>query len=155
SQARVPCALDGPGVVVVKKVAVLLAGGVGARVGLDIPKQLIKVAGKTIWEHTLGVLHSHPQVDEVLLLLSPGHRDPVRGLVRKGGDEKVVGILEGGASRSETSVQALEAIGDRDALVLLHDAVRPSVSHRIIGDCFEALEKYDAVDVAIPSADTI
>ncbi|WP_249224838.1 bifunctional cytidylyltransferase/SDR family oxidoreductase [Nocardioides alcanivorans] len=138
-----------------RNVAVLLAGGVGSRVGLDIPKQLIKVAGKTILEHTLSVLHSHPQVDEVLILMSPGHLDPVREIVRKGGYSKVTGILEGGATRSETSLKALEAIGDPDALVLLHDAVRPLLSHRIIGECFEALAEHEAVDVAIPSADTI
>jgi len=140
---------------VVKRVAVLLAGGVGSRVGLDIPKQLIKVAGKTILEHTLSVLHDHPQVDEVLILMSPGHLDPVREIVRKGGYEKVTAILEGGETRSETSVKALDAIGDPEALVLLHDAVRPLVSHRIIGECFEALTRFEAVDVAIPSADTI
>lgn len=138
-----------------RNVAVLLAGGVGSRVGLDIPKQLIKVAGKTILEHTLGILHSHPQVDEVLILMSPGHLDPVREIVRTGGYDKVVGILEGGATRSETSLKALEAIGDPDALVLLHDAVRPLLSHRIIGECFTALAEHEAVDVAIPSADTI
>lgn len=138
-----------------RRVAVLLAGGVGTRVGLDIPKQLIKVAGKTILEHTLGVLHSHPQVDEVLILMSPGHLDPVREIVRKGGYDKVRGIMEGGATRSETSMKALEAIADPNALVLLHDAVRPLISHRIITECFAALEHHDAVDVAIPSADTI
>src|SRR5690606_10216783 len=49
----------------------------------------------------------------------------------------------------------LDAIGDPDALVLLHDAVRPLLSHRIISECFDALTRHDAVDVAIPSADTI
>ncbi|MFS3127228.1 SDR family NAD(P)-dependent oxidoreductase [Nocardioides sp. Bht2] len=138
-----------------RNVAVLLAGGVGSRVGLDIPKQLIKVAGKTILEHTLEVMHSHPQVDEILILMSPGHLDSVRAIVRKGGYTKVTAILEGGATRSETSMKALEEIGDPEARVLLHDAVRPLVSHRIIGECFTALEVHEAVDVAIPSADTI
>ena len=44
-----------------RNVAVLLAGGVGARVGLDIPKQLIKIAGRTILEHTLAALDAHPR----------------------------------------------------------------------------------------------
>jgi 2-C-methyl-D-erythritol 4-phosphate cytidylyltransferase len=138
-----------------KNVAVLLAGGIGSRVGLDIPKQLIKVAGKTILEHTLATLHSHPQVDEVLILMSPGHLDAVRHIVRSGDYPKVTAILEGGETRSETSMKALDHIGDPSATVLLHDAVRPLISHRIISECFTALESYDAVDVAIPSADTI
>src|SRR5690606_35999877 len=98
---------------------------------------------------------SHPQVDEILILMSPGHLDAVRSIVKGGGYAKVTAILEGGATRSETSMKALEHIGDPDALVLLHDAVRPLVSHRIIGECFDALTTHEAVDVAIPSADTI
>ncbi len=64
-----------------RRVGVLLAGGIGSRVGLDIPKQLIKVAGKTILEHTLEVMHSHPEIDEIVILMSPGHLDAVRAIV--------------------------------------------------------------------------
>ncbi len=138
-----------------RNVAVLLAGGVGARVGLDIPKQLIKVAGRTILEHTLVALHTHPLVDEILIMMAPGHLDPVREIVRTGGYEKVVAILEGGATRNETTLRALGALGDDECNVLMHDAVRPLVTPRIIRSCFEALASHGAVDVAIPSADTI
>ena len=138
-----------------KNVAVLLAGGVGVRVGLDVPKQLVKIAGRPIMEHTLAVLDAHPDVDEVIVLMAPGHLDPVRAMVRNGGYEKVTAILEGAATRNETTRRALDALGEGDCRVLLHDAVRPLLSPRIISDCFEALETYDAVDVAIPSADTI
>ncbi|MGH3307583.1 MAG: IspD/TarI family cytidylyltransferase, partial [Nocardioides sp.] len=72
-----------------RNVAVLLAGGVGVRVGLDIPKQLIKVAGKTILEHSLNALHSHPLVDEVKVMMAPGHLDAVRAIVTNGGFTKV------------------------------------------------------------------
>ena len=51
-----------------KNVAVLLAGGVGSRVGLDLPKQLIKIAGRPILEHTLAVLDQHPDVENVWLV---------------------------------------------------------------------------------------
>src|SRR5690348_7485747 len=141
---------DGP-----RHVAVLLAGGIGARVGLDLPKQLIKVAGKTILEHTLAVLDAHPSVEEILVMITPGHLDAVHDILRGGRYPKVSRVLEGAATRNGTTLRALDALGDRDCRVLLHDAVRPLVSPRIISECFEALEKYDAVDVAIPSADTI
>ncbi|MGH3356369.1 MAG: SDR family NAD(P)-dependent oxidoreductase, partial [Nocardioidaceae bacterium] len=68
---------------------------------------------------------------------------------------KVAKILEGADTRNETTLRALEALGERDCKVLLHDAVRPLLSARIISECFRALDAYDAVDVAIPSADTI
>ena len=138
-----------------RRVAVLLAGGVGARIGLEIPKQLLKVAGRTILEHSLIALHEHPMVDEIVIMMTPGHLDAVRAIVAKGGYDKVVQILEGGETRNDTTLRALDALGDDDCYVLLHDAVRPFVSARIIQECFEALDSYPAVDVAIPSADTI
>jgi ribitol-5-phosphate 2-dehydrogenase (NADP+) / D-ribitol-5-phosphate cytidylyltransferase len=138
-----------------RNVAVLLAGGVGVRVGLDIPKQLIKVAGKTILEHSLNALHSHPLVDEVKVMMAPGHLDAVRAIVTNGGYTKVTAILEGGNTRNQTTWRALESLGEEECHVLFHDAVRPLVTERIITQCFEALETHAAVDVAIPSADTI
>jgi 2-C-methyl-D-erythritol 4-phosphate cytidylyltransferase len=138
-----------------RRVAVLLAGGVGTRIGLAIPKQLIKVAGKTILEHALVALHDHPMVDEVVIMMTPGHLDAVRSIVKAGRYDKVTQILEGGETRNDTTLRALDAIGDDDCHVLFHDAVRPLVTARIIEECFEALETYPAVDVAIPSADTI
>ncbi len=138
-----------------RNVAVLLAGGVGLRVGLDIPKQLIKVAGKTILEHSLEALHEHPSVDEIKIMMAPGYLDAVRDIVKKGGYDKVTGILEGGETRNDTTQRALASLGDEECHVLFHDAVRPLVTDRIIGECFEALKVHPAVDVAIPSADTI
>jgi len=138
-----------------KNVAVLLAGGVGSRVGLDLPKQLIKIAGRPILEHTLAVLDQHPDVDEVLIMMAPGHLDAVREIVQSGGYNKVGAILEGAQTRNGTSRRALDHLGDEECNVLFHDAVRPLLAPRIVADCFRALETYDAVDVAIPSADTI
>jgi 2-C-methyl-D-erythritol 4-phosphate cytidylyltransferase len=138
-----------------KNVAVVLAGGVGARVGLAIPKQLIKIAGRTILEHTLAALDRHELVDEIIVMMAPGHLDAVRAIIRDGGYTKVVDILEGAETRNGTTELALAAITADDTKILFHDAVRPLVSKRIITDCFDALDRYGAVDVAIPSADTI
>ena len=138
-----------------KNIAVLLAGGVGTRVGLDLPKQLIKIAGRPIMEHTLATLDAHPMVDEIIVLMAQGHLDAVHAIIRNGGYTKVTQVLEGAETRNETTLRAIQAITDDEAKVLFHDAVRPMVTARIITECFEALDKYDAVDTAIPSADTI
>jgi 2-C-methyl-D-erythritol 4-phosphate cytidylyltransferase len=135
------------------RVAVILGGGVGTRLGLDIPKQLIKIAGRTVLEHTLALMQAHPMVDEIVVTMAPGHLDPVHEMVRTGNYDKVTRIMEGGETRNHTSLKALERLPE--CSVLFHDAVRPLLSDRIITDCFTALESYDAVDVAIPSADTI
>ncbi|HEY2880083.1 bifunctional cytidylyltransferase/SDR family oxidoreductase [Nocardioides sp.] len=145
---------DGPSRPGAPRVAVLLAGGLGVRVGLDIPKQLIKIAGRTILEHTMAAFQAHPMVDEIVVMMAAGHLDAVRAMVRQGGYDKVTQIHEGADTRNGTTLRALDALPD-DCPVLFHDAVRPLISERIITECFEALEQYDAVDVAIPSADTI
>lgn len=139
-----------------RNVAVLLAGGVGSRVGASIPKQLIKVAGRPIMEHTLAALDAHPDVDDIIVMMTPGHLADAREMVERGGFRKVRHVLEGAESRSHTSQRALSAIeADGDPKVLTHDAVRPLVSARIISDCYRALDTCDAVDVAIRSRDTI
>ncbi|MFT4010302.1 MAG: bifunctional cytidylyltransferase/SDR family oxidoreductase [Nocardioidaceae bacterium] len=138
-----------------KNVAVVLAGGVGTRIGLDIPKQLLKIAGRTILEHTIAQFDAHPDVDDIIVLMTPGHLDSVRKIVRDGGYTKVTDILEGAQTRNGTTLRALAALPDDDCNVLFHDAVRPLVTARIISDVFAALRQHRAVDVAIPSADTI
>jgi 2-C-methyl-D-erythritol 4-phosphate cytidylyltransferase len=138
-----------------RNVAVILAGGTGTRVGLNIPKQLIEVAGKTIIEHTIAAMHQSPLVDEIVVMMAPGFLDEVRSLVKQGNYVKVTQVLEGAETRNETTAAALAALGDQECNVLLHDAVRPLVSQTIIAANVEALGTHEAVDTAIPSADTI
>ncbi|MGY1708103.1 SDR family NAD(P)-dependent oxidoreductase [Geodermatophilus sp. SYSU D00758] len=138
-----------------RSVAVVLAGGTGTRVGLSIPKQLIKVAGKPIIEHTIGLLNASPLIDEVVVMMTPGHLDAVHGILRSGAYPKVTRVLEGAGTRNATTRRAIDALGAGECNVLLHDAVRPLLSQRVIADCIDALEEYEAVDTAIPSADTI
>nr|WP_062335344.1 bifunctional cytidylyltransferase/SDR family oxidoreductase [Herbidospora sakaeratensis] len=138
-----------------RTVGVVLAGGVGQRVGLNTPKQLLKIAGRTILEHTLAVFDGHPDVDEVVVLMTPGFGDEVRALVERNGFTKVSKVIDGGTSRTESTWLALSALGDEECDVLLHDAVRPLIEPRIIAECVEKLQEFQAVDVAIPSSDTV
>ncbi len=138
-----------------RNVAIVLAGGTGARVGLSIPKQLVKVAGKPIIEHTIGLLDASPLIDEVVVLMTPGHLDAVSAILRSGAYPKVTRVLEGAETRNATTQRAIDALGAEECNVLFHDAVRPLLSQRIISDCVAALAEYEAVDTAIPSADTI
>ena len=93
--------------------AVVLAGGTGTRVGLAIPKQLLKIAGKPIIEHTIAAARRRRRmIDEIMVLMAPGHLDAVRAIVRAGGYAKVTQILEGGETRNATTRRALDALGD-------------------------------------------
>jgi len=133
----------------------VLAGGTGTRVGLSIPKQLITIAGKPMIEHTIAAMQASPLVDEILVLMTPGYLDEIRAIVRQGGYDKVTQILEGAGTRNDTTAAALAALGEQECNVLLHDAVRPLVSQTIIAANVKALQSHQAVDTAIPSADTV
>jgi len=141
-------------------VAVVLAGGTGARIGLDIPKQLLKIAGKTILEHTLDAFEFHPDIDEIIVVMAPGHVTAAEHLIKRSGYRKVTRVLEGGADRVSSTAKAITALSEaaprgEDCNVLFHDAVRPLLEPRITSECIAALRAYEAVDVAIPSADTM
>ncbi|HET8897069.1 MAG TPA: bifunctional cytidylyltransferase/SDR family oxidoreductase [Protaetiibacter sp.] len=138
-----------------RTVAVVLAGGIGVRVGLGIPKQLIRIAGKAIVEHTLEALDSSPLIDEVIIMMNAGSIEELDHLLGNDRFPKLSRILPGGQTRNDTTQLALAALEGDDTKVLFHDAVRPFIDERIIRDCVEALDRYDAVDTAIPSADTI
>jgi len=136
-------------------VAVVLAGGSGSRVGLEIPKQLLKVAGRTIIEHTVEALHECAEIDEIIIMMAADHLPVVRELLDRHRYPRVTQLLAGGLDRNDSTRRALAALGDDECNVLFHDAVRPLVSRRVLQDCIEALQTYEAVDVCIPSADTV
>ncbi|MGY3518319.1 D-ribitol-5-phosphate cytidylyltransferase [Micromonospora sp. PTRAS2] len=138
-----------------RTVAVVLAGGTGTRLGLGIPKQLLKIAGKPIIEHTLAVFEAAPEIDEIIVLMADGHVPDAQQIVDKAGFRKVSKVIAGGDTRNATTRIALDAVGEGDVNILFHDAVRPLLSGRIVRECVNALWTYSAVDVAIPSADTI
>jgi 2-C-methyl-D-erythritol 4-phosphate cytidylyltransferase len=133
----------------------VLAGGTGTRVGLEIPKQLIKISGKPIIEHTIATMQASPLVDEIVVMMAPGYLDEIRAIVKGGGYDKVSQILEGAGTRNDTTAAALAALGEQECNVLLHDAVRPLVSQTIIEANVAALQTHEAVDTAIASADTV
>lgn len=139
-----------------RRVAVLLAGGTGTRIGGAVPKQLLQVAGRPLLEHALLAFHSHELVEEITLVMAPGHLDAARQLVDAGGyGDKVTAVVPGGDTRSESTVAGLAALGEEPCHVLVHDAARPLVTARIITDCYRALAAYRAVNVAVASPDTV
>lgn len=138
-----------------RTVGVVLGGGVGRRVGMSTPKQLVEIAGKPVIEHTIVVFDAAPEIDEILVLMTPGYTDEVEKIVARGGYAKVRAVLPGGESRTETTWRALRALGEDECDVLLHDAVRPLVDQAIISRCVAALREHAAVMVAFATPDTI
>jgi len=144
-----------------RTVAVVLAGGSGSRFGTTRPKQLGVLHGRNLIEHCVLAFESAPDVDTVLVVAAQGTEDEVRRTVA--GYRKVAAVIPGGGTRTDSTRQAigwLSSAGgvgpaEPDAKVLFHDAARPLVDQRTIADCLSALDKWDAVGVVVPSADTI
>lgn len=138
-----------------RNIAVVLAGGVGSRLGLSTPKQFFKVAGKMVIEHTVDTFNRNPHIDEIAIVSNPFYVADVENIVLRNGWAKVKKILKGGKERYDSSLSAIRAYADEPVNLIFHDAVRPLVSQRIIDDVCEALESYKAIDVAVPAVDTI
>jgi 2-C-methyl-D-erythritol 4-phosphate cytidylyltransferase len=154
-----------------RMVAVVLAGGSGQRFGAGVPKQLLELEGRTLLEHCVAAFDAAPGVDDVLVVMPPGRTAGAEKLLASGGYGKLAGVIEGGTTRPGSTRAAIAAIGARRAAagddaahagasdddwgVLLHDAARPLVGLRIIADCVAALERVDAIGVAVPTSDTI
>ena len=138
-----------------KNYGIILASGTGNRYGSDVPKQFVKVAGKTVFEHTVEVFEKAKEIDEIIVVITPDYRHFAEELILKNSYKKVSKLLNGGDTRKESSSIGIGSINDEEANVIIHDCARPFLSQRIIKDCVKALEAYNAVDVAIPSADTI
>ena len=139
-----------------RTVAVVLAGGSGRRFGSDSPKQLRALGGRTLIEHCVRAFDQAPGVDEVLVVAAADIRQQVQELVTR--YPKLTHVIQGGATRTDSTREALRWLGTRlsdDSKVLIHDAARPLVDQPTIADCIAALDRYDAVGVAVPSSDTI
>ena len=138
-----------------RNIAIILAGGVGSRLGMSTPKQFFKVAGKMVVEHTIDVFERNQHIDEIAIVSNPALVADFENIVLRNKWRKVKKILKGGPERYYSSLSAITAYQNEDANLIFHDAVRPLVSQRIIDDVVEALATHRAVNVAVPSADTI
>ncbi len=138
-----------------KNYAVILASGSGTRFGGDTPKQFVKIAGKTVLEHTLDIFEQSNIIDEIVVVILAEYRHVLENILLKNSYKKITKILNGGATRKESSCIGVSAIMDDEANVFIHDCARPFLAQRIIQDCAKALQTYSAVDVVIPATDTI
>ena len=141
-----------------RNIAIILAGGVGNRVGGDKPKQLLPLAdGRTILEHSVDAFEQAPSIDEIAIVMHPYYSDEVQGLCEQNDWQKVTKIIPGGSERWESSWHAIVAYMDEEeeSALWFHDAARPFVSQRILADVALALQTHSAVTVAVPVTETL
>ena len=131
--------------------AILLLAGKGTRFNSALPKQFHAIGGKKIYLHTLDRLHESGLFEEIILVTAPEWVDEVSRETQG----YPVRVVAGGNSRQESSYLGLLACGSQTAYVLIHDAVRPFVSQRILEENLAACKAFGAADTCIPSADTL
>ena len=142
--------------------AVILAGGTGSRMGsTDMPKQFLEIKGKPILNHTVEKFLPTPKFEKIIVLSPKAWLGHTREIIRKytGKSDKIV-VIEGGATRNETIMNAIRYIDgqyglDDDTVIVTHDSVRPFLTHRIIEENIAAAQQYGACDTVIPATDTI
>ena len=137
-----------------KVYGLILASGTGERTGLNIPKQFFKINDKTLLEMSIDAFEKNEFITDIIVVSHWDFIEETQKIIEKNNYKKVRKVIKGGQTRQQSSYNGVNEIPD-GAKVLIHDAVRPFVTQKIITDCVKALEKYNAAGVAIPCTDTI
>lgn len=143
-----------------KIIAIILAGGLGTRFNSNIPKQLLKLNKDPIIIHTLKVFEKCNLIEEIVVVIHREWLDYFKKLLKGYCFKKVNHIIEGGATRQESSFNALKyleknRIAKENDVIVIHDATRPFVTEDIIKRNIENCKIYGAVDTAVKTIDTI
>ncbi len=143
-------------------IAVILAGGVGTRVGGNIPKQFRRLPdGRTVLETCVDAFEQCPWIERIMIVSHADYVSMVQESMLRQGWQKVTDIVLGGKERWESSWNAIQhLVYDEYRMsigcnVLFHDCARPFVSRQILANVCQALEQHEAVSVAVPATDTM
>lgn len=120
-----------------RNIAIILAGGIGSRVGADVPKQFIDVLGRPVLAYTIERFECHPEVDAIEVVCRKGWEDCLREIIKTNGFEKVRWIAEGGDTFQDSVISGIRNLDgkiDDDDQVLVHYGASPFVSDEVISD---------------------
>lgn len=116
---------------------ILLAGGVGKRMGADIPKQFIKVKGKPIIVYSIENFQRNEQIEKIVVVCVKDWIDYVKELVKEYGLTKVEWVIEGGNTGHDSIKNGVFFLKDKvnpDDYIIVHDAVRPILPQKAINE---------------------
>lgn len=140
-------------------IALILSGGIGTRVGADIPKQYIEVEGRPILFYCVETLSECSQIDAIQIVADSEWRKLIRqGLSRYDCQKKFRGFSLPGENRQLSIFHGLEDVrkfADATDSVLVHDAARPFLSQKQIETCMNALPGHEGVLPVLPMKDTL
>lgn len=137
--------------------ALILASGEGKRAAASLPKQFVKIGDRTPVERCLDLFDAHPRIDSIVLVIHPEFAGWADEMAVRNGFRKIIKIVPGGKTRQESSEIGVLSVeeGEDESLTLIHDAVRPFISRRLIDGCLEGLEVHDAVVPVLPASETL
>lgn len=136
--------------------AIILSGGTGTRLGLNIPKQYYEINGKPIIHYTLETLSHMALLDGYVIVAAEEWRSYLKKMC--GLDEKFLGFAEPGENRQLSiyhGLLALRKIAAEADVVLIQDAARPNTTEDMIAECFGLLDKQDGAMPVLPMKDTV
>lgn len=139
-------------------IALIIAGGIGSRMGQDIPKQFLTVNEKPIIIYTLEVFEKHPEIDTIAVVCLEGWENVLSAYAKQFNISKLKYIIKGGnngQSSIRNGILELEQHFDKDDLVLIHDAIRPMVSAKIISDNIKVAKLKGNAITVIPCAEAM
>ncbi len=125
--------------------AIVIAGGVGARMGAGIPKQFVEVKGKPVLAYTLEGIQRNENIDRILVVCVQGYEDVVRAYPEKWGITKLDRVITGGNSAQDSirlGVNALEDSLSPEDIVVIHDGIRPLVDEYVLTDVIQKARQY-------------
>ena len=134
--------------------ALIVAAGVGTRAGLGLPKQFELIDGKPMVRHSVESFSSHPAINQIWIVIAEGQEESLSNALVHIPDYKFV---IGGATRQQSVFNGLTAIrnGGGTENILVHDAARPFVPHRVIDRLLDRLATASAAIPLLPSVDTV
>lgn len=143
-----------------KRYVLIVAGGRGLRMGGDLPKQFLPVADKPVLMHTLEAFRRWDEEAAQIVVLPDAHRPYWEMLCREIGCRVAHRLASGGESRFHSVRNGLEVIArelpvDEEALIAVHDGVRPLVSPEVIAACFAEAERSGAAVPVVPMVDSL
>ena len=133
--------------------ALIVAGGVGSRMGADVPKQFIEVLGKPVIAYTIEAFSRSDEIDEIVIVTLEDYIVFCKDIVDRFGFSKVKSIISGGKTRQESVYNGLKDITGE--YVLIHDGARPLVSQEVIMNCVYTVTTYGACAVGVKVNDTL
>ncbi|MDP8299567.1 MAG: 2-C-methyl-D-erythritol 4-phosphate cytidylyltransferase [Candidatus Tantalella remota] len=138
-----------------KTVGIILAGGTGERMGGELPKQFLELAGKPVIAHSIEAFDKSVLIDVIIIVCHAEHIDRMADIVKGIKPKKECKIIPGGKTRQESSYNGVKACPEDTEYVLIHDAARPFVTDRIIKDVLEAATETGASMPVIDMDDTV